>query len=117
MDWEIKAESAKRMLDKYGASMSVLRSIPSSYSATADSYSSATSTFTTIGVITNPVVQVSPGEYSRSNSLRLILAASGLPTLDTIKYKIVCGSETWFPEKTRAVKPGGIPVIYLIDLK
>lgn len=117
MDWNPKIASAKKILDKYGAAMTVVKIVPGSYAATSDSYSSTLTSYSTIGVITNPVIQTSPGEYSRSDKLRLILSASGLPNLESVDYKVVQGTNVWFPNSTRAVKPGGTVIIYLVDLK
>jgi len=117
MDWTRQIASAKKTLDKYGAEMTVVQITPGAYSATQDSYSSSLVSYSTIGVQTNPAMQNEAGEYSRSKRLRLILAASGLPRLDQIDYKVVYGSEVWFPNSTRAVKPGGTVIIYVVEIK
>jgi hypothetical protein len=117
MDWNSKIASAKRMIADKGIAMTICKIVPGTYNATSDSISATLTSYSTIGVITNPVVRNTDGEYSRSDSVRLILPASGLPTLDRIAYKVVCGEDTWFPKSTRAVKPGGVVIIYLADLK
>jgi len=118
MNWNGKVASAKKLIDKYGADMTVIKIVEGSYSATSDSYTSSTLTsYSTIGVITNPVMQNEAGEYSKSDRVRLLLSASGLPTLDQIDYKVVHGTNIWYPDKTRPVRPGGTVVIYVADMK
>jgi len=117
MDWSNNIAEAKRMLAAKGAAMTVVRVGQGTYNATSDSIGATLASYATVGVLTNPVVRNEDGEYSRSDSVRLLLTADGLPTLDQIGYKVVCGSDTWFPKSTRAVKPGGVAIIFIVDLK
>lgn len=117
MDWSSNIAMAKRMLADKGAAMTIVRVGQGTYNATTDSIGATLASYETIGVLTNPMVRNEDGEYSRSDSLRLLLTPDGLPTLDQIGYKIVCGSDVWFPKSTRAVKPGGTVIIYIVDVK
>lgn len=118
MDWTNKVDSAKRQIDKYGAAMYLVTSIGGSYSATADSISSTTTTYSILAVITNPTVQRGNGEWGKSDRVRLLVAAKGLPTnLDELEYKVVYGATVWNPEVTASIKPGGVPILFIIDMK
>lgn len=118
MDWANKVDFAKRQIDKYGIAMSLVTSIGGTYSATADSISSTLTTYPITAVIINPTIQRSTGEWGKSDRVRLLIAAKGLPTnLPDLEYKVVYGSITWKPEMTVALKPGGSPILFTIDMK
>jgi hypothetical protein len=91
MDWSNKIDSAKRQIDKYGAAMYLVTSVGGSYSATADTIASATvTTYSILAVITNPTVQRGNGEWGKSDRVRLLVAAKGLPIgLDELEYKVI----------------------------
>lgn len=117
MDYSSKVDAAKRMIESKGAAATVVALRDGSYSATSDSISATAASYSAIIVLSNPTMENDAGEFSKSDKVRLIIAASGMPTLDKINYKVVCGSDEWYPEKTVAVKPGGTPIIYLADMK
>lgn len=118
MDWSSKIDEAKRQLDKFGVAMSLVTITGGSYSATSDTISSTLATYNIMGVITNPTVQRGNGEWGKSDRVRLLVAAKGLPNnLDALEYNVVYGSNVWRPEKTIIVNPGGSPILFIIDMK
>ncbi|MFA6946479.1 MAG: hypothetical protein WC220_11320 [Pedobacter sp.] len=116
-DWSKKQDMAKRMIDKYGDAMSLILETHNTYNATADSYSSAETTYSTRGVLLNPTMINEAGQYSKSNKIRVLLSAKNLPVLDNVDFRIEYGSEVWHPEKTVPLKPGGTTIIYFVDVK
>jgi hypothetical protein len=121
MDWLAKQIAAKKMIDKVGVSMQVIKSVTSgAYNATLDAYTSSLVTFNTIGVIANQKEKTAAGYMARTNKVKLILAAAGLPTLDEISFVILCGSKRWIPDGEDAVdplRPGGTRIIYQVNVK
>jgi len=116
-DWAKKQDSAKRMIDKYGAAMTLVLEIHNVYNATADSYAAAETEYPTRGVLTNPTMINAAGEYSKSDRVRLLLSAKNLPVLDNVDFRIEYGTQIWHPDKIVSLKPGGTTIIYLVDVK
>jgi len=124
MDWIGKQATAKKLLDKFGVAMSVVQYNHGAYISATDSYGSTAVTYDTIGVIVNPelaatrkATMASPGEYSKSDKVRVLLNGSALPTLDAIDFKVIYGSTTWTPVVVKVVRPGGVAILYLVDME
>lgn len=115
--WGGKQDSAKRMIDKYGAVMSIILETHNTYNATADSYSAAEFEYPIRAVLTNPTMVNDKGEYSKSDRTRLLIAAKGLPALDDVDFRIEYGLKVWHPDKIVAINPGGTTIIYIVDMK
>ena len=118
MDWTTKIDIAKRMIDKYGVAMSIIVSIGSSYNATSDSIAATLATYSVIALVKNPTVQRENGEFGKSDKTRLLIAAKGLPSnLEELDYHVVYGTMVWHPDITTALKPGGTPILFTVDMK
>lgn len=118
MDWTEDIDFAKEMLDEYGKAMSVITSVSGAYNGTNDSFSTTLATYSVVALMKNPTIQRENGEFAKSDRTRLLIAAKGLPTnLDELDYHIVCGSKVWHPDTTVALKPGGDPILFIVDLK
>lgn len=123
-DYTSLVKTAKGLLDKFGTAMQVIQNTHGAYNGTNDTYSSTVVTYDTIGVITNPELSstrkstlASAGEYSKADRVRVLLNGLDLPILDNIDFKVIYGTMIWFPDKILTVRPGGVAVLYLIDMK
>jgi len=118
MDWNRIKGNVKKQLGKNGISVSVVTEITGSYNVTADTVTSTIATYDDIKVVLkNPTMQDDSGVFGKSDRLQMLIPSSGLPTLDEISYKVISGTTIWFPSKTISIKPGGIPVLYIADLR
>ena len=115
MDWAKKRDAAKKMIDKYGAEMSLILEVHGAYDANTDSYSSAETEYLTRGVLTNPTMKNDAGVYSKSDKVRLLLSANDLPVLENVDFRIEYGTQIWHPEKIVPLKPGGTTLLYVVD--
>ncbi|MFA7520816.1 hypothetical protein [Shewanella sp.] len=112
-----KRNTAKRLIDKFGDSMTLILENHNVYNATADSYSAAETEYPTIGVLTNPTLTNSAGQYVKSDKVRLLLSTEDLPNLETADFRIEYDGQVWHPERIVSLKPGGTKLIYFIDVK
>ncbi len=118
MDYIDDIDAAKEMIDESGATMSLVTMIPGTYTATSDTLSSTLTTYPIIAVMTSPKRQTESGEWGRSNRTRLLIAAKGLPSnLNELNFKVLKGTKIWNPEVTTVVKPGGQPILFIVDMK
>ena len=117
MDYSSKATSAKKLIDKFGCSMNVVTKAPGEYIPADDFASLEEVTYPTKGVIVNPTMRNSQGQYGKSDKERVILNGSALPDLTTMDFRIEYGDIIMNPENVVAVKPGGVTILYLVDVK
>lgn len=118
MDWDPKQDAVLRAIDKWGAAISIVASISGAYNATSDSIASTTTTYTAKALMKNPTIQRESGEFGKSDRVRLLIAAKGLPTnLDELDYHVVSGSKIWHPDTTTVLNPGGTPLMFMVDMK
>lgn len=116
--WDKKKETAQKMINKYGADMTLTHVTKSSYNVVTDKYATSEIDYPARGLLLNPTIQNDLGEYSKSDRVQIILAAKGIPDLTNADdWKITCGTETWWPERIVPIRPGGVAIIYLVYLK
>ena len=117
MDWTSKIDMAKRLIESKGVAMHLETATHGAYNATNDSYASTIATYDIMAVITNPTKRNDSGEVSKSDKVRLLIPSDGIPaSLADLDYRIVYGSVIWRPEITVSIKPGGEPIIFIIDM-
>ncbi|MDD5053671.1 MAG: hypothetical protein PHO27_13125 [Sulfuricurvum sp.] len=115
--WTAKQNTAKRLIDKFGDAMTLILESHNVYNATADSYSAAETEYATRGVLTNPTLRNSAGEYAKSDMVRVLLSANDLPNLESVDFRIEYGGQIWHPERIVSLKPGGTVLMYSVDVK
>jgi hypothetical protein len=120
MDWNYIKSIVVGQLKQNGVAVDiVVTTSATAYNATTDSYTETLATYEDVMVVfKNPTMQNEAGVFSKSDRLQMLIPATGMPaSLDQLPYKIISGSTAWLPEKTVAIKPGGIPVLFIADLK
>ena len=117
MDWTPKQNLAKKLINKFGASMSLITAVPSAYDATTDSMTATLTTYEVKAVIINPTMVSPQGIYGKSDKTRLLLQGKDLPDLSSIDFKIDYDGIVLIPETITAIKPGGTTIMYAIDVK
>jgi hypothetical protein len=119
MNWSKLQKDVEKMIKKNGLSVSIIKEVlTGSYNATLDTLGKTAVTYDNIKIVLkNPTNQNQEGTFGKSDKLQALIPAIGVPTLDKVPFKIVSGNETWFPEKTVAIKPAGITVLFIVDLK
>ena len=112
-------DSAYEMIKEAGVEMSlIVNTALGSYNATLDTIPIIFATYPIIALIKNPTVQRENGEFGKSDRVRLLIAAKGLPSnLDELDFHVVYGSTVWHPDITTALKPGGTPIMFSVDMK
>jgi len=116
MNWDGKRDTAKRLIDKYGADMRLVTATMSTYNAVTDAFTKSTVSYSIKGLLLNSTVRNDVGEYSKSKKVRLLIAAKGLPELvEDAEFTVYQGAFSWKPSQTVPLKPGGTTIIYIID--
>lgn len=119
MDWGPDQDAALDAIEENGVAMSLVTTIATaSYVATTDSIAATIATYSIYAVITNPTMRRESGEYAKSDRVRLLIPAKGLPTnLEELEFKVVYGSTVWHPASTVPLKPGGTPILFTVDMQ
>lgn len=114
MDYSAFQDLAKKMIDKYGASMSVVVSSTSgTYSASTDSWTRATVSYTSYGVFTDLVKKDEAGTIVRIKNGMILFSAKDLPRIDnSVTLEITHGSKLYTPSKVEVLQPDGTAIIY-----
>lgn len=116
--WAKKQATAERLINKYGADMTLVHITLGAFNATLDEYATSEVSYSARGVLLNPTQMNEAGVYRKSDAVDILLSAKNLPDLKAAEdWKITCGVEEWYPDKIVAIKPGGVSIIYLVYLK
>ncbi len=115
MNWTDKINQAKKMIDKYGASMRIMISTLSTYSATSDSYTASTTGYPIKGIFTDLIKKDDNGFVTKIKNGAILFSADTLPRLDdTVKMIITFGSKIYVSKQVDALQPGGQAILYKV---
>jgi hypothetical protein len=120
MDWSGKQASAKRMIDKYGKSFTVKISSLATYDSATDAFVDLESSYPVKGVVANYSMKEIDGTTIKVGDRKLLMAGSDLPDLTALgdkKLEILEGSVTITTGLIVAVGPGGVNIVYQIQIK
>jgi hypothetical protein len=118
MDWGAKQNTVKKLTDKYGVSMVIRVSTPTTaYDPVEDTDTPSNTDYTVKGVIISPDNKRENKNTSRSDNVRIILPALTLPTLSEVDFKILYGAKVWSPVNVPELRPGGDILMYIVEVK
>ena len=120
MDWSDKQASAKKMIDKYGKDFTVKISSLATYDSATDSFVDVESSYPAKGVVGNYKLNEIDGTTIKVGDRKLLMAGSDLPDLTSLgssKLEILDGSIPISTGLIGAIAPGGINIVYQIQIK
>ncbi len=114
LDYGSFKDISKKLIDKFGTSMSVVvSSTAGTYSAATDSWTRASASYTVYALFTDLIKKDEAGTVTRIKNGMILFAAKDLPRIDdNVTVKITHGSKLYIPSKIETLQPGGDAIIY-----
>lgn len=110
--------SAKKLITKYGAAMTLRRTSGGTYNPNAGSISGATTTdYPCRGVIQEYRAGEIDGMSVLFGDKKILVSASGLAIVPESEDLLIIGSNTYSVINNSPLSPGGVDVIYTVQVR